>query len=68
MLVLAALVAAGFFWMTDPALGPESPASVDNSVGIIDQVNHTRIGSYIGFAGSLSLTAIGFWLMLRPSA
>lgn len=68
-LVLIVLAIAGglFFWLTDPALGIATHV-MDSSINRIDAANETRLGTYLGLAGSFLALLIGLWNIWRRPA
>ena len=65
-LILAGLLAGGFFWLTDPRWGVAGRAVA--RWNLVDAANQALPGTLIGLAGSAVLLAIGGWLMTRRRA
>jgi hypothetical protein len=60
-LVLAGLLGAGFFWLTDPRWGvTTTPPSQ-----VVDAISRASFGTWIGMAGCGVIALIGIWLSLR---
>ncbi len=66
LLILAGLLAGGFFYLTDPRLGPVGRTLSRHDV--VDAVNQAAPGTFIGLAGSAAVLLIGLWLMTRRAA
>ena len=68
-LVLLVLGVAGalFFWLTDPTIGIATHL-MDSSLNRIDAANETRVGTYIGLAGSFLAVLVGLWNIWRRPA
>ena len=65
-LVLAGLVGALYFWLTDPRFGiVRRWGTTDNA---IDAANEASMGTLVGVAGSVIVLLIGLWLSWRKSA
>ena len=65
-LILVGLLAGGFFWLTDPRLGPAGRGVA--RYDLIDVVHQAAPGTFIGLAGSAAVLLIGLWLMTRRTA
>ncbi|MEM8875862.1 MAG: hypothetical protein AAGD32_16565 [Planctomycetota bacterium] len=64
-LILAGLLSAAFFWVTDPALGYPWLYDTTGELNIIDAIHQAWPGTAIGFVGSAIVLAVGGWLMMR---
>jgi hypothetical protein len=80
-LLILGLLAIAFFWVTDPYFGPAGhQAAVANMAvdwrhllfvlrgspdNAVDAANQARVGTFVGFAGSVGILLAGMWLMSR---
>jgi hypothetical protein len=60
-LVVAGVLGALFFWLTDPVYGIGRKTSENP----IDAMNEAALGTLAGVAGSLAVLLIGVWIMTR---
>ncbi|HEY0009335.1 MAG TPA: hypothetical protein VGB55_11470 [Tepidisphaeraceae bacterium] len=67
LLALFGLIAAGFFWVTDPSLGL-APRVMNPSLNPIDAANQAWPGTVVGLVGSAVIVLTGLWLMIRRPA
>jgi hypothetical protein len=63
-LILAGLLAAGFFVLTDPRLGYRQLYD-GGDANVIDTWNQAWPGTVFGLAGSAAVLAVGVWLAMR---
>lgn len=61
------LLAAGFFWLTDPTMGVSSPW-LTNTTNQLDAANRAFPGTIVGLLGSAGVVVTGLWLLTRRSA
>ncbi|HSZ56836.1 MAG TPA: hypothetical protein VK797_14300 [Tepidisphaeraceae bacterium] len=80
--LLLGMLGVLFFWVTDPRFGPEVHRSASGTMdwryalfvlrgspeNVIDAANQIWLSTVVGFAGSLALLAVGFWLLTRRSS
>ncbi|MEM6313215.1 MAG: hypothetical protein AAF743_03965 [Planctomycetota bacterium] len=64
-LLLAGLLSAGFFWITDPALGYARLYDTTGQLNPIDAIHQAWPGTLVGFLGSAIVLTVGGWLMMR---
>jgi hypothetical protein len=64
-LILAGVLGALFFWLTDPRYGYAKLWS--GSVNPIDASNEAFFGTVVGVVCSVALLLIGVWLMRRKT-
>jgi hypothetical protein len=60
-LILAGVIGALFFWLTDPHYGLWQPTDEL----IIERANEALVGSIIGIVCCATVFAVGVWLLTR---
>jgi len=56
------LAAVIFFWASDPKLGiPGRFASAE----LVDAIDQSMPGTYVGIAGGIVIAVVGMWLLIR---
>lgn len=65
-LILSGLVAAGFFWFTDPWIGGARHV-MSSRLNFLDAAHQAWPGTLVGLAGSAVVVLIGLWLTVRRS-
>jgi len=64
-LLLVGLLGIAFFWATDPRFGVVRAEATGSPV---DAVHDSTPGTYVGFAGSGIVVAVGVWLLMKRTA
>ncbi|HEX8342568.1 MAG TPA: hypothetical protein VF624_16825 [Tepidisphaeraceae bacterium] len=67
LLTLFGLLAATFFWATDPAIGVATRV-MDPALNVNDASNQAWPGTVVGLIGSGGVVATGLWLLTRRTA
>jgi hypothetical protein len=67
LLTFFGLLAAAFFWATDPAIGIATRV-MDPALNVNDAANQAWPGTVVGLIGSGGVVLTGLWLLTRRTA